>query len=401
MKRKFIAAAIAGFVAVPALAQTNVTISGKFAGGLESYKLSDCNKGAPLASCDSESRVSDQSSRIIFNVQEDLGGGLSAWGRLESRFGVDNAGSGGWNSGNGGIGLMHKQWGKFTIGHWDLHYNEFGAIESNRAGSNQTNFGDAIMSTVSSTHTGGAGTEVKSIMAAGSRTPNILMWDSPNWNGFTARLAYSTSISANEGSGFNPLGTGDPGDGSAWTAALRYKNGPWTAGASYWDANSESSVTGARAADQNAWRVWAGYSFAMGLKIGLGWDRSEFDNSINGAASTVAAGSTRRDAWMIPVSYTFGPHAIYAKYARAGSASGSAIASGTGGDFKAHAWSLGYDYAFSKRTSAGVFYTQLNNDSNSAGTVGAAYDLKSGNGATLTQRGMDVRQWYFGMTHNF
>ncbi len=44
MQKKLIAAAIAGLVAVPALAQTNVTISGRFAAGWESYKLS---AGAP------------------------------------------------------------------------------------------------------------------------------------------------------------------------------------------------------------------------------------------------------------------------------------------------------------------------------------------------------------------
>jgi len=393
MHKKLIAAAVAGLVAVPALAQTSVTISGKMAAGWENYKLS----GGGSTGHDAESRVSDQSSRLIFRVSEDLGGGLKAWSQMDMRFSVDlgalNMG------GNSGLGLQHDSWGKLTIGRWDLHYNEFGAIESNRAGSNQTNFGDGIMSQVSSTHTGGAGTEVVSIMASASRTPNIVMWDSPNWNGFTARLAYSTSPFGTEGN--TNRATGDPGGGSGWNGALRYNNGPWTAGVSYWNASSENRVAGTRAADQNTWRAWLGYAFAMGLKVGFGWDRSELDNHILGAADVVAAGNTRRNAWMIPVSYSFGAHTLYANYARAGKASGSAIAAGTGGDFKASAWHLGYDYAFSKRTSAGVFYTRLNNDSNAANTVGAAYNFKSGNGATATRRGEDASQLYIGMTHSF
>jgi hypothetical protein len=82
MQKKLIAAAVAGLIAVPALAQSNVTISGRFAAGWESYKLS----GGGNTGHDTESRVSDQSSRIIFNVVEDLGGGLKAWGQLDARF---------------------------------------------------------------------------------------------------------------------------------------------------------------------------------------------------------------------------------------------------------------------------------------------------------------------------
>lgn len=395
MHKQLIAAAVAGLVAVPTLAQTNVTLSGKMAVGWENYKLS----GGGNTGHDAESRVSDQSSRLIFKVEEDLGGGVSAWAQLDQRFDPDLGGTAGNAGGNSGLGLMSKSWGKFTLGRWDLHYNEFGAIESNRAGSNQTNFGDGIMSQVSSTHTGGAGTEVVSIMASASRTPNIVMWDSPNWSGFTARLAYSTNAFGAEGT--TNRAAGDPGSGSAWNGALRYKNGPWSAGVSYWNATGENRTAGTRAADQNAWRAWLGYAFAMGLKVGFGWDRSEFDNHIIGAADAVAAGNTRRNAWMIPVSYSTGPHAIYFKYARAGKASGSAIAPGTGGDFKASAWNIGYDYALSKRTSAGIFYTRLDNDSNAADTVGSAHRLKSGNGATVTRRGESVSQLYIGMSHSF
>jgi predicted porin len=156
-------------------------------------------------------------------------------------------------------------------------------------------------------------------------------------------------------------------------------------------------------ADQRSTRAWVGYTFPMGLKVGLAWDRSSFADNNNGAAGAVGAGSAKRTAWMVPVSYSVGPHAIYATYARTGSASGSAIAANTGGDYKAHQWTLGYDYAFSKRTSAGVFYTKLNNNSNAAGTIGAGYDLfaigASGAGATLV--GEDVRQIYMGLAHNF
>lgn len=371
MQKKLIAAAVAGLLSVPAFAQSNVTISGLVKAGWESYKLQDCAAGF---SCRTESRVSDQSSRIIFNVLEDLGGGLKAWAQIDSRY-ANDLGGGAIGSGNTGVGFMGN-WGKFTIGRWDVHYSEFGAIESNRAGSLQTYLAPGVMSQVSHA--------ALTTVANGTRTPNLLMWDSPNWNGFTARLAYTTSFAATEGSGRSATGTPNPGGGSAWTGALRYNNGPWTAGASFWNGDTEARpAAGASSFDQDAWRAWAGYTFGFGLKVGLGYDRSKVDRS-------AALGDARRSAWMVPVSYSFGPHAVYGTYAHMGKTSNVA---NTGG----HAWMLGYDYAFSKRTSAGVYYTKVNNKR------GAFYDMfgLGASGGTATAFGEDARQIYVGMAHSF
>lgn len=372
MQKKLIAAAVAGLVAVPALAQTNVTISGRFAAGYESYKITDCAAGI---SCSNESRVSDQSSRIIFNVVEDLGGGLKAWGQLDQRFGQDLGGLAA--SGNTGMGLMGS-WGKFTIGRWDVHYNETAAGTNalTRAGSLQSILDFGIMSQVSAT--------TFATIANGTRTPNLMMWDSPNWNGFTARLAYSTSFAAGEGSGVRATGVTNPGAGSAWTGALRYANGPWKAGLSYWNGDAEGAALGA--GDQTSTRLWGSYQFGMGLSIGLSYDRSSLD---------AGAVTSRRSAWSIPVNYAFGPHKVYVQYARAGDASNTPA-----GNTGAHAWMLGYDYALSKRTSAGVYYTKVNNSN------AGAYDMfgLAVNGATATslvRGGEDARQIYFGLAHNF
>jgi len=413
MQKKLIAAAVAGLLAVPAMAQTNVTISGALKMGWEHYKLSG---GATALGHDAESRVSDQSSQVVFNVVEDLGGGLKAWGQIDSRINSD-LGAGAWSSGNTGVGFMGDKWGKFTLGRWDVHYQEMAGIEASRAGSLQTLFGHGMMSQVATVYSAapavgtvgskaGAGAyalATEGLMTMGGRASNLMMWDSPNWNGFTARVGYSTAARGNEGIDNRVMG--NAGGGRAWTGTLRYNNGPWQGCLSYWNENGESRVAGARAADSRSTRAWIGYTFAMGLKLGFGYDHSSFDNHILGAAKAVGSGNASRNAWFIPVTYTFGPHAIYAKYARAGHASGSAIAAGTGGDYKAHAWHLGYDYAFSKRTSVGVFYTKVNNNCNAACTVGGAYDQfavsGTGNAASPTLRGEDSRQWYLGMAHSF
>jgi len=405
MQKKLIALAVAGLFAVPALAQTNVTISGKFVGGYDNYSVKDCQVASD---CRSESRFSDQSSRIIFNIVEDLGGGLKAWGQLDSRFQVDTGGSNAagtnqWASGNTGMGLMHASWGKVTLGRWDMHYDEIWKyIGGNRAGSQQTNLGDGLMSQVATT--AGGATTAQTVGFA-SRTANLLMWDSPNWNGFTGRLGYSTNPTANEGTGVtSAVNSGNAGGGYAWSAALRYNNGPWTAGYSHYASESENqqnvAATGANVAAVNNLtgdRIWLGYTFAMGLKLGFAYDWSRNDNAAAGALTTT---NQKRGAWYLPVSYSWGPHAIYAQYARAGDTSND-----MGLDTGASAWNIGYDYAFSKRTSMGIYYTALSNKS------GGNYNLKSvgGSGATAigaggagtTGLGADARQWYIGMAHSF
>ncbi len=404
MQKKLIALAVAGLFAVPALAQTNVTISGKFQAGYDHYSVKDCQVASD---CRSESRFSDQSSRVIFNIVEDLGGGLKAWGQLDSRFytdigGSNAAGTNQWAGGNTAMGLMHASWGKFTLGRWDVHYDEISnAIAGNRAGSLQTNLASGLMSQVATT--AGGATTAQTVGFA-SRTTNLIMWDSPNWNGFTARLGYSSNPAGNEGTGVTTaLNSGNAGGGYAWSGALRYRNGPWAAGYSHYSSKSENrqelAATGAKIAvtnDLTGDRVWLGYTFAMGLKLGFAYDRSSNDNAAIAALTTT---NQRRSAWFVPVSYTFGPHAVYASYARAGDTSNSV------GDTGASAWSIGYDYAFSKRTSMGIFYTALDNKSagnyNFYGMGNTGGTLVTAGGAGVSGVGADARQWYMGMNHAF
>ena len=134
MNKKLMAVAVAGALAAPgvALAQaSSVTISGFFKVGLESMSVSgavpnDANPGIRRLN-NSQMRVVDNSSRIIFNSVEDLGNGLAAVGQLDVRFAPDQASTTGANqigSGNTFVGLKSNTWGMLTIGRWDLHYGK-------------------------------------------------------------------------------------------------------------------------------------------------------------------------------------------------------------------------------------------------------------------------------------
>ena len=80
MNKKLLVVAVAGALAAPgvALAQSSVTISGIFKVSLENIRLSGISAARTTAGTNtSENRVADDSSRILFNVVEDLGGGLA------------------------------------------------------------------------------------------------------------------------------------------------------------------------------------------------------------------------------------------------------------------------------------------------------------------------------------
>ncbi len=364
MQKKLIALAVAGLVSGGAFAQTNVTISGLVRMSVEQYKLSNVGAGFDASS---ENRVSDQSSMLVFSGREDLGGGMYAGFTIDNRFSPDLGAFGA--SGNTNIHLGGN-WGRVAIGRQDLHYGT--AIESYKAYTLQNILSNGIFAQVNGTS-----------IANATRTPNVVMYDSPNMSGFSARLAMSTNWSAavtNEGTGLRAAGAADPGKGSATNLALNYANGPIKAGYSYWRATVEGGKTAA-AGDQRGDTLQFGYTFPMGLGIGLGWNKSKLD---------FTTGEVSRTAWVLPISYTFGANQVALSYAKAGNTSGVA-------DSGANAYTLSFGHSLSKRTNVGVAYTKLDNKS------GGSYDLfgLAANGATATPAGADVSQVSFNVNHSF
>jgi predicted porin len=371
--------------------------------GFEMYKLGAGNSVPPVTatSYHYEPRVSDQSSRIIFSGTQDLGGGLRAWFQLDSRFQSDVGGSTQnangsattginlWAGGNTGVGVA-GDWGKLTIGRWDLHYLEFIPIEFAYAGSLQDLLGAGPMSQVNG-----------SVIANGTRTPNVIMWDSANMGGITARVAYSTAFStnltgvtSNEGSGKGGAGS----SGGALTAAVRYSRGPLGLGASYWTARPETATSNANG-EQRSLRLWGGYTFPMGLKVGLGFDNSQRRvTALLPAPPATSEGDamTKRNAFMVPITYSFGNHTAGITLVKVGKLSGP-NGGGPTDLTDARAYALGWEYALSKLATFGVFYAKIDNKQN------AAYNFfsLSANGATPAAAGESAAQLYTGFSYRF
>lgn len=396
MQKKLLAVAVAGALAVPsaALAASSVTITGFF-------KLSWAHvKVKPQAAGEnSQDRVQDESSRIFFRVVEDLGGGLQAVGQIDWRIALDSGADAA--SGANWVGLRSKSWGELTIGRHDLHYVYTEDQSYSRGGSLK------MVNTSIIAYSGGG----LAAVANATRTPNTIRWASPNWNGFTIVGAYSTNpYAAAEGEIGNTASSG-----RAWHLAPQYNAKNWGIGYSYYNGKNDGAGFGTTAfglvasiqVEGTSHRVNGHYQWG-GFRAGVVWDRSEWKDK-TGAAAAAGIGDkfSKRDAWSIPLRYSWGKWNVFGHYSWADKEKGSAWASGlicgTPGSAcasKSKMWAIGGSYEFSKRTKIALSYADIDNDD------WAAYNLFTsagglGSADAAVRFGQDPSQFAVTVTHNF
>ena len=392
MNKKLLAVAVAGALVAPtAFAQSSVTISGFIKGGLENMKY---NQSAKLNN--GQTGLADDSSRIIFNVVEDLGGGLQAIAQMDMRIKIDDQGAtpaaltgaqntGNLISGNSHVGLRSKDWGRIFMGRQDLHYfnteNSSSAKNSLRADS---------ISILAFTAGGAGGTQA---IAGATRTQNVIHYTTPNWGGFTMIAAYSS----NPG-GFDGDINSGVRKGRAWNLNPNFAGSNWQVGYSYWSSKNDAGANTIAAGDQRADRLYGSYAWG-GFKLGFAWDKSKIKGALNGLELA------NRNAWSIPLSYTWGNHTVWGHYdkARADKASvanAGSVQAGNGNlDSSAKMWAIGYAYDLSKRTSVGLTYAKITN------AAGANYNFFTntslGLGNAAAANGEDPRLMALTLRHAF
>src|SRR6185503_14364018 len=229
----------------------------------------------------------------------------------------------------------------------------------------------------------------------GARYSNVLRYQSPNWSGFNFKVAYARPTD-----GAVVTTNGNVQDGKTNKAinfAPQYSAGPIFVGYSYlkdsdFNFGATALYSGAAAGAGaiggasnigtiTSSRLSGAYTFPFGLKLGLVYDRSKLEVKSTGFENT----EIKRNVWGIPISWTTGPHAIFAVYGRASKLTGSvgnatgagstdlstisitpagtgAMAQTVGDNSKASMWSLGYQFDLSKRTNVHVNFTQIKND---------------------------------------
>lgn len=375
MNKKLLAVAVAGALAAPgvALAQSSVTISGFIKMSLENIRIGN-RVAAGLNN--SEGRLVDDSSRIVFNVVEDLGGGLRAIAQVDWRIapdtGADGASiAGGGPQGNNHVGLQSKQWGRIFFGRQDLHY---GLRESYL-----TVKGDLKADSISL-----LAFIQGSPVANATRTPNVVVYDTPSFGGLDVRVAYSFSPGGGSVSEADML-TGAR-RGKAWNINPVYTGSNFVIGYSYW--NDKPDNPGAATTDTKSHRLAGSYAWG-GFRIGAAWDKSKRNLALAGTEVN------KRTAWSIPLSYAWGPHEIHGHYTKARDDKATVAQDG------AKMWAVSYQYNMSKRTSLALNYAQIRND------TGATYNLFTSTSAAIGSpdagvvAGEDPRMWSLTIRHAF
>ncbi len=423
MNRKVLAVAVAAaFVSPVAFAQTSVTIGGTVNIMWDYVKASGATQGGGGVNADMKShdRVRDGAgSNIRFFVNEDLGGGNSAFVQVESAVIINSdtrsnavgsaAGVNGWGNRNSAIGVRSKAAGRFLIGVWDLHYDETYKIDPGWLTANSSSSILGLMNTFGLGGTATPGAGAASGVVIGARYSNVIRWDSPVWGGFSITAGYARPTDT------QPVNqAGDPRDSKknrAYNLAPRFETGGLVVQYSYLQdkdigfagtislgyGTNLANGTGNLKVTSN--RIGVRYRFGMGLGIGLMYD----DSKLN--ATTIAGGTDlKRDVWSIPITYDIGNHGVNFSYSQADDWSGNVSnLSGVplngdtvnlGSDTGAKMWTIGYSYKLSKRTNVHASYQQIKNDK------AARYDFFA-NSAGQTGFGADPQSFALGLRHTW
>ena len=381
MQKKLIALALAGLASSSAFAQTNVTIYGivdEFLG--YSSASNNCTKDA-VGLC-IPGTGGDQTAfglgtgglsgtRLGFKGEEALGNGLKAIFLYE--LGSLNPGEGGapypggaatsngiTNTRQSYVGLSGG-WGTAVGGRLQTPGYDFSVMYNPMSGS------------IFSPQNWISGQSGMTIQPGNNgRLNNAIAYISPNFSGFTGKLAYAFG---EQTTGSNLPGGFDSAQG-VWGLGLDYANGPLAVGLAYHNLSNiagTSNALGARDLSQWELAIGASYDFKI-VKLFGSWQNLNQDNfrttvSPVGAlgvqtpiAGSINGGSLDGNLWnlggKIPVGANGAVNLAYSQYYN--------NISGPSNDQRVGVYGIDYEYSFSKRTTAYVGYSYTDNGNNTA-----------------------------------
>ena len=428
MKMTSISAAVLLAIAAPLAAQaadaptpmtvtvgtdTTLTLTGLLAAGVKSSTVTDTTR-----SMQTLTRIDDNTSRFTVAGKSNFGDGLRGVFRVESRFTTDTrpgtalvpgstsnvAGATGWADGDTWVGLA-GDFGQVVIGKSSLYYADTlalpyfgvnGAGESYRAWD-----GNGLATFNLLSHVGTAGSAIATMGI--TRAQNVIRYDSPKFGKLDATIAYSpnsagdephyTSCTGNTGANTNGCAAGSNyATGQTMYARMTYNDGPLTGSLSLLNQQVAGGFYNPAATagptNTNAYRLGLGYTLGNGLRVGVVYDNTSIANAVGGATGGLAA---QRSVVSVPLSYAWNKHQAYFTYTVAGATSNIDSSGAT-------QLNLGYDYALSKSTFLGVFYTRLKNDTNGtyspflAGTSLGGDAVGKGEGSQ--QHSVDINYWF-------
>lgn len=380
MKKIVTAVALAAGLIASATAQ--VTISGYFGGSVDSFSLSNAN--ATRTGNTSETRVSDQASRLLFIVNEKLSNDLTAIAQYDLRFNIDataraqsettsNPAANQLSGGNNHVGLASKELGTLRLGRQDIYYVDNAASLPSGLflGANPQPVFHALAT------------------ANASRTPNLVWWESKRIGGLQTTLGYSTNPSrtstTNEVEADIGTATQTRKGGGTW-ARFNYQQGPlevtyglinfksdYVAGTAYGTTTGAGGASANGNSDQFGQTLIAKYDVTSALKIGAGYSKERqtytaaptaADTAYSYVPTGLAAGDTKEaTAYNVGATYKFGNSSVAASLAKRHNYKYAGVEAA---NTEARLTTLAYWYDFSKTTSVGAMKTVLTNGARNA-----------------------------------
>ena len=401
---------------------TTIDLSGLIAVGVKNSEVTNLAPG-DTRPVQSEWRINDNTSRFIFSGATVLNSDWKIIFRVESRFVVNacpymelapglyqngkipvsTGDATGWADGDSWAGVATPI-GSFVFGKSTLYYLDglcmdyFGVNgpgESYRAWDGN---GLGVFNLLSN-----VGSNIIPIPTMDiTRSSNVVRYDSVKAAGFDLTLAYTKNPGGQENTvGETAFGRPYENGGTTW-ARVRSNHGPFTACASCLNRVVQGGVNSGLTADilnavlpagfvkgpmdTHATRYGVGYSLPMGLKFGAVYDTTAVDNGILGTTLTA-----KRSVLEVPVRYSWGPHAVYVTYNKAGSTTNIANSGAT-------QMTYGYDVALSKRVFVGAFFTTLSNQANGNYQPFLANTVLGGTGPGVGENwhqfSVDLNYWF-------
>ena len=374
---------------IPVTGATNITISGLLSVGVKNSEISQGNAAA-ARTMGSETHVDDNTSRLIIASTSKITEGWNMMFRIESRFtpnvrpgdtllpaygaaalpnGTLNvAGATGWADGDTWGGVS-SPYGSIIVGKSTLYYTDTisvgylaPSLEAPGEGYRIWDANGLASFNMLSTYLTGAAsasgvlTPATRNILGNTRSRNVIRYDSILFKPDAASLLQFSLAWSKNAAGpqnvwvSNANGTTYEGGQTVYGKAV-YNGHGFSASASYLDQKFQGVLTTAANTELKAMRLGVSYKW-QGLKVGVVYDDS---NMVNGINTVGVLSDAKRSVFEVPISYSWGDHAVYATYAKAGSTSSL---SNTG----AKQLNLVYDYALTKRAFIGVYYTKIDND---------------------------------------
>nr|VFJ74949.1 MAG: Outer membrane protein (porin) [Candidatus Kentron sp. FW] len=373
MQKKLLSLAIAGTLALPGAAMAdlkNVDVYGKFHASWDFV-----GNDSTTDDFDDNTGVF-RNSRLGFKGAEDISDGIKAVWQIETALNTNTTGNNGDKLGmrNTYIGLASESFGTVALGKHDTPYKTATA-KLDIFSDTIADYNNIIGAHLTSAGTGAVASNFN------EREPQLVMYTTPEFNGFKARIARQ--------SWQNDETTAGDDNTEGWSGMGMYDKGPIFASLAYelFKGNNNNGATAT--SDVDAWKLGLGYKLGNS-KVSIVYEDIELDGA------TGVAKASSRDAFSVNFAHDIGANTIKLAYAKANDSDAAGSSDG------AQNWSLGVDHNFSKRTKVYAIYTRMDNDSNANYTLYAG-QARSGNyaGTGATTNGQDIDAVSLGIIHKF